>query len=72
VVAHRGRFYDCGAPARYLQANLDVAGAASVVGEGADVDGSIDGCVIWSGARVAADERLHRAIRTPSRTVLVR
>jgi ADP-glucose pyrophosphorylase len=48
---------------RYLGANLLASGGASVVGEGATVDGQIHECVVWPGARVAADERLERCIR---------
>jgi len=43
------------------------------VGEGAVVDGTIERCVLWPGARVRADEVLVDAIRCDSRTtVLVR
>lgn len=80
--------YDCGTPRSYLEANLawaaihgpgDNSGVApharvadSVLGEGAVVKGSIDRCVIWPGARVAAGEKLRGAIRADHLTVLVR
>lgn len=56
-------FVDCGTPARYLQANLAATGGASVVGPGAVVEGTIERCVVWSGARVRAGEHLVDAIR---------
>jgi NDP-sugar pyrophosphorylase family protein len=72
TVHHDGPFVDCADPADYLEANLRAAGG-SVVGADAEVDGIIEDCVIWSGARVRAGERLRRAIRTDTgRTVLVR
>jgi NDP-sugar pyrophosphorylase family protein len=63
---------DCGTPADYLRANLAWSGGASVVGEGAEVLGTTERAVVWAGARVRRGERLVHAIRTPSRTVLVR
>jgi len=73
VVRHDGPFVDCGTPAQYLAANLASSGGASVVGEGAVVDGKIDRCVVWPHARVARGEALVSAIRAGRRvTVLVR
>jgi MurNAc alpha-1-phosphate uridylyltransferase len=73
VVRHDGDFVDCGTPEQYLAANLLASGGASVVEEGARVDGSLDQCVVWSDAEVHANESLHRAIRIRGRiTVLVR
>jgi len=63
---------DCGTPRGYLDANLAASGGRSVVGEGAVVEGTIDRCVVWPGARVAAGERLVEAIRADRLTVLVR
>lgn len=72
TVHHDGPFVDCAGPADYLEANLRAAGG-SVVGEDAEVNGRIEDCVIWSGARVRPGEHLRRAIRTDTgRTVLVR
>jgi MurNAc alpha-1-phosphate uridylyltransferase len=66
-------FADCGTPAAYLAANLAWSGGRSVVGEGAEVAGTIDESVVWPGESVAPAERLHRAIRYgDGRTVLVR
>ena len=66
-------WFDCGRVSDYLDANLWQSHGASVVGEGATVDGEIEQSVIWPGAAVAAGEWLHRAIRTTSgRTVFVR
>ena len=69
---HHGPFVDCAGPADYLDANLRAAGG-SVVGEGAWIEGEIEDCVVWDGARVYPGEQLRRAIRTTGgRTVLVR
>ncbi len=61
-----GTFVDCGTPADYLAANMHSSGGATVVGEGAEVLGTAERCVLWPGARVAADEHLVGAIRTAS------
>ena len=70
VVEARGTSIDCGTPADYLRANLHVSGGASVVGDGAVVEGSITRCVVWDGARVGRDEVLVDAIRTQGGTVV--
>jgi NDP-sugar pyrophosphorylase family protein len=73
VVSYDGPFVDCGTPADYLHANLLASGGASVVGEGAVIEGEIERCVVWDGARVNAGEHLVDAIRAGFRTtVLVR
>ena len=73
VVRWDGPCVDCGTPARYLAANLAVSGGASVVGDGAVVEGKIERSVVWAGARVEAGEVLVDAIRTDAGvTVLVR
>jgi mannose-1-phosphate guanylyltransferase/MurNAc alpha-1-phosphate uridylyltransferase len=44
-----------------------------VVGEGARVTGTVQRCVVWPGAVVAAGEHLVDAVRTTAgRTVMVR
>lgn len=70
---------DCGTPADYLRANMawvDAFGASgaggSVVGEGAEVRGSLSRCVVWPGSTVERGERLVDAIRAEHLTVLVR
>ena len=64
---------DCGTPARYLAANLQWSGGKSVVGEGATVEGTIERCVVWPGARVRQSEHVVDAIRaTDNVTVFVR
>jgi NDP-sugar pyrophosphorylase family protein len=64
---------DCGTPARYLAANLQWSGGKSVVGGGAEVEGTIERCVVWPGAKVRHSEYLVDAIRaTDNVTVLVR
>lgn len=65
---------DCGTPTDYLAANLHASAGASVVGEGAVVEGRIERCVVWSGARVAPTESLVETIRagTPDRPLTVR
>lgn len=71
---------DCGAPTDYLAANLHASGGRSVVGDSADVGDAVSAgrlvrCVVWDGAWVGPEERLHDAIRAGSRqhpvTVLV-
>jgi MobA-like NTP transferase domain len=86
LVGYGGRYLDTGTLADYLAANLDAAGAgslidpgarvtgrvtSSVVGAGAVVAGTVIGCVLWPGAVVAAHETLTSAVRTPTRTVPV-
>ncbi len=66
LVALEGPFVDCGTPADYLAANMLASGGTTVVGTGAVVEGVAERCVLWPGARVAADERLVDAIRTAS------
>ena len=63
---------DCGTPAQYLRANLEWSGGASVVGEGAVVEGTIERSVVWPGSHVGEHEHLVDAIRAGERTVLVR
>jgi MurNAc alpha-1-phosphate uridylyltransferase len=58
-----GRAIDCGRASDYLAANLDASGGASVVGDGARVDGTLDRCVVWPGAVVEAGEQLVECIR---------
>ena len=72
TVLHHGPFVDCAGPADYLAANLQAAGG-SVIGAGAQVEGTVEDSVVWAGARVHPHEHLVRAIRTDTgRTVLVR
>jgi N-acetyl-alpha-D-muramate 1-phosphate uridylyltransferase len=71
--AHDGPVIPCDTPRDYLEANLVASGGTSVVGAGALVEGEVDQCVIWPGAHVRPEERLHRTIRAGrSLTVLVR
>jgi NDP-sugar pyrophosphorylase family protein len=73
VVSADAVFVDCGTPERYLHANLAASGGVSVVGEGAQVSGTVQRCVVWPGAVVAAGEHLVDAVRTTAgRTVMVR
>lgn len=73
TVAHHGPFVDCADPADYLRANLLASGGASVVGEGAVVEGVLEESVVWPGGVVRPGERLRRAIRTDAgTTVLIR
>jgi hypothetical protein len=58
---------DCGRPADYLAANLMASGGASVVGEGAVVEGSVERCVVWPGAYVGPREHLVEVVRAGSR-----
>jgi NDP-sugar pyrophosphorylase family protein len=63
-VRHTGRFFDVGTPGRYLDANLDVAGARAFVDPRATVAPGVrlERVVVWAGARVDADE--HDAVVT--------
>jgi MurNAc alpha-1-phosphate uridylyltransferase len=73
VVRWDGPCLDCGTPSRYLAANLSASGGASVVGEGAEIEGRVERSVVWPGARVRRGEHLVDAVRTDdSVTVLVR
>lgn len=73
VVNAEGRFVPCDRPADYLAANLEASGGASVIGDGAVVDGEVVRSVVWPGATVARGEVLVDAIRAEDRlTVLVR
>ncbi len=73
LVVADGPAVDCGTPARYLAANMAASGGASVIGEGAVVDGDVERSVVWDGARVRPGERLVDAVRASDRvTVLVR
>lgn len=65
LVEFSGTFVDCGTPADYLRANLHASGGATVIGEGAVVEGEAVRCVVWPGARVEADECLLECIRAP-------
>jgi NDP-sugar pyrophosphorylase family protein len=63
LALHDGGCFDCGTTADYLAANLAANGGASVVGEGAVVEGELVRSVVWPGGRVAAGERLVDAVR---------
>ena len=63
---------DCGTVGRYLQANLLWSGGESVVGEDAEVLGTLTRSVVWPGSKVGSNEHLVDAVRAGSRTVLVR
>lgn len=72
-VAVPATFADCGTPGSYLAANLAWSGGAPVVGEGAEVHGTLERSVVWPGLEVGPQERLVGAIRyAPGRTVFVR
>jgi MurNAc alpha-1-phosphate uridylyltransferase len=73
VVRHDGAFVDCGTPRQYLAANLLATGGNSVVEPGAEVEGTLDRCVVWSDATVEPGESLSCCIRARGRiTVLAR
>jgi MurNAc alpha-1-phosphate uridylyltransferase len=62
---------DCGRPSDYLAANLHASGGASVVGEGALVEGTLDRSVVWPGAYVGPGEHLVDTIRAGTRAAPV-
>jgi NDP-sugar pyrophosphorylase family protein len=55
VVGYDGAVFDCGTPASYLAANLDVAARAGgvLVGSGSRVDGQVKNSVIGTGCAIA-------------------
>jgi hypothetical protein len=53
----------CDTPAEYLRANLLASGGASVIGEGAVVEGEVIRSVVWPHAVVHAGERLCEQVR---------
>src|SRR3546814_20308312 len=55
-------FIDCGTPAQYLAANLAATAGKSAIGEGAEVDGKVEQCVVWPGAEVRQPGNVFRAI----------
>jgi mannose-1-phosphate guanylyltransferase/MurNAc alpha-1-phosphate uridylyltransferase len=73
ALRHDGPFVDCGTPQLYLAANLQASSGESVVEPGAEVEGTLDRCVVWGDAEVHAGESLSCCIRARGRiTVLVR
>jgi NDP-sugar pyrophosphorylase family protein len=64
LVPWDGAFVDCGTVADYLAANMLASGGASVVGDGAVVDGELVRSVVWPGGVVRRGERLVDAVRT--------
>lgn len=66
-VEHHGVAIDTGTPAGYLAANLDASGGRSVIGTGAVVLGRVEQSVVWAGAYVGPEERLHRVVRAGTR-----
>jgi CTP:molybdopterin cytidylyltransferase MocA len=63
LVPTTATYVDCADPPAYLRANLLLSGGASVIGDGAEVDGEIERCVVWPGAVVRRGERLVEVIR---------
>jgi MurNAc alpha-1-phosphate uridylyltransferase len=63
LVEVAGRYFDCGTPRDYLDANLAASGGASVIGEAAVVGGDVVRSVVWPGGVVQAGERLVDAVR---------
>lgn len=58
-----GDVVDCGTPLDYLRANLLANGGASVVGDGAEVQGTLVESVVWPGGFVGPGEVLTRSVR---------
>jgi molybdopterin-guanine dinucleotide biosynthesis protein A len=63
LVPVEARYVDCADPSSYLSANLMLSGGVSVVAPDAIVEGTIDRCVVWPGARVHAGESLVQVVR---------
>ena len=66
LVPYDGTFVDCGTPRDYLDANMHASNGASVVGEGAVVEGELTRSVVWPGGFVAAHEHLVDCVRVGS------
>jgi NDP-sugar pyrophosphorylase family protein len=66
LVPYGGFFRDCGTVRDYLAANMHASGGASVVGEGAVVEGELVRSVVWPGGVVRAGERLVDSVRVGS------
>ena len=64
LVPWEGTFVDCGTVGDYLAANMHASGGASVVGEGARIEGELVRSVVWPGGVVRSGERLVDAVRT--------
>jgi NDP-sugar pyrophosphorylase family protein len=64
LVEWHGPFVDCGTVRDYLDANLLASGGASVVGDGAVVEGELTRSVVWPGGVVRRGEHLVDAVRT--------
>jgi NDP-sugar pyrophosphorylase family protein len=71
TIAYTGPFIDCGTPRSYLAANLAASDGRSVVGDGADVRGTLTRSVVWPGASVAPGEHLVDTIRGDDRTTVM-
>ena len=54
---------DCGTPADYLRANMAASRGASVVEQGAVVEGTLVQSVVWAGERVEGGETLVDVVR---------
>lgn len=65
LVPYAGPWFDTGTPSTYLAANLAANHGESVIAPDAVVEGEVDRCVVWSGARVEAGEALFEQIRAP-------
>jgi MurNAc alpha-1-phosphate uridylyltransferase len=63
LVPWEGAFVDCGTVRDYLDANMAASGGASVIGEGAVVEGELVRSVVWPRGVVRAGERLVDAVR---------
>jgi NDP-sugar pyrophosphorylase family protein len=72
LVEWSGPFVDCGTVGDYLDANLAWSGGTSVIDPGAQVEGSVQECVVWSGARVSPTAVLRRAVVGPEWVVHAR
>ncbi len=66
LVRFEGTAIDCGTPSDYLRANLHTSGGHPVVGDGAQVMGTLVRSVVWDGAVVRPDEHLVDCVRAGS------
>jgi MurNAc alpha-1-phosphate uridylyltransferase len=63
LVPWDGTFVDCGTVADYLAANMLASGGASVIGDGAVVEGTLERSVVWDGGVVRPGEHLVDCVR---------
>jgi len=70
LVPTAGFFVDCATPADLLAANLALSGGATIVADGARLEGTAERSLLMPGAVVRAGERIEGAIRLADGTTV--